>query len=260
MKTDEITVLFARFEAAVHRARGVEFWFARELQVLFDYDRWENFAASIQRACDACTQAGQAVADHFRGVTKMVPLGSGAQRQIEDVALTRYAAYLIAQNGDPRKQTIAFAQTYFAVQTRRQELIELRLVEAERLEARRRLAASEKELSGVIFERLRERDSFARIRSKGDEALFGGWTTRDMKRKLRVPEARPLADFLPAITGDHVANHRELRRALGQRGIRPENLPAEEDARKLERRLQAEKKKLPGRVRRLEIDEGGKEG
>lgn len=211
----------------------------------------------------------------------MVDVGSGAQRRIEDVALTRYAAYLIAQNGDPKKEAIAFAQTYFAVQARKQELIEARLAEIERLEARRSLAASEKELGGVVFERLRKSETFARIKSRGDAALFGGWTTRDMKKRLGVPEPRALADFLPtitikakdlanemtshnvrgkdlrseqAITTDHVANNRELRQALGRRGIKPEDLPAEEDARKLARRPRAEQKRLPGQAARMEVD------
>lgn len=201
----------------------------------------------------------------------MVSLGSGAQREVEDVLLTRYACYLVAQNGDPRKPEIAFAQTYFALQTRKQELIEARLAEHERLRARAQLAASEKELSGMIFERLGEGQSFGRIRSAGDTALFGGHTTADMKNRLGVPAARPLADFLPSITikakdlanemttfqvrqrdlrseptiaSEHVANNREVRNALGARGIRPEILPAEEDAKKLERRLKSDELKL----------------
>ena len=202
----------------------------------------------------------------------MVALGSGAERQIEDVLLTRYACYLVAQNGDPRKLEIAFAQSYFAVQTRKQELIEARLAAHERLRARTHLAASERELSGLLFERLRDQDSFARIRSSGDEALFGGRSTRHMKKRLGVPASRPLADFLPTITiktkdlanemttyhvrerdlrsetgitAQHVGNNRELRGALAKRGIRPEDLPAAEDAKKLERRLRTEERRLP---------------
>jgi DNA-damage-inducible protein D len=283
MHRDLITKLFRSFEDIAHREGDTEFWLARELQELLGYTQWRNFEQVIAKARDACAPAGLPPTDHFADVGKMVDLGSGSQRRIEDVALTRYAAYLIAMNGDPRKEAIAFAQTYFAVQTRRQELIESRLLEIERLEARRRLTASEKELSGVIFERLREHESFARIRSKGDAALFGGWTTRDMKKNLGVPEPRALADFLPtitikakdlanemtahnvkahdlrsegAITQDHVANNRALRGALGERGIRPEELPAAEDVKKLERRLQAEQKKLPGQVPRLGLDGG----
>lgn len=283
---DLITKLFRSFEEIAHREGETEFWLARELQDLLGYTQWRNFEQVVDRARQACQQAGQAVADHFAGVSKMVDLGSGATRRIEDIAVTRYGAYLIAMNGDPRKEAIAFAQTYFAVQTRKQELIESRLLEIERLEARRGLTGSEKELSGVIFERLREHESFARIRSKGDAALFGGWTTRDMKQRLGVPDPRALADFLPTITikakdlanemtthnvkaqdlrsedaisGDHVANNRALRKALGERGIRPEELPPAEDVRKLERRLLSEQKKLPGQVPRLEIEDGGDE-
>ncbi|MFN8823712.1 MAG: DNA damage-inducible protein D [Planctomycetota bacterium] len=281
MHRDLITKLFRSFENIAHRDGDTEFWLARELQELLGYTKWSNFQQVIDKARDACKNAGQAPEDHFADGGKMVDLGSGAQRRIEDVALTRYAAYLIAQNGDPKKEAIAFAQTYFAVQARKQELIEARLAEIDRLEARRSLTASERELGGVIFERLRESETFARIKSKGDAALFGGWTTRDMKKRLGVPEARALADFLPtitikakdlanemtshnvkakdlrteqAITSDHVDNNRELRQAMGRRGIKPEELPVDEDVRKLERRLQAEQKKLPGQVSRLAAD------
>lgn len=276
-----ITQLFRSFEDLAHREGEIEYWFARELRELLGYTEWRNFAAVVDRATQACANSGHRIEDHFVDVNKMVDLGSGAQRLVEDVALTRYAAYLIAQNGDPQKEAVAFAQTYFAVQARKQELIEARLAEIERLEARRSLIATEKELSGVIFERLREHESFARIRSKGDAALFGGWTTRDMKSRLGVPEARSLADFLPTITikakdlanemtshnvkakdlrtegpitEDHVDNNREIRDAMGRRGIKPEDLPPAEDVKKLERRLQSEQKKLPDQARRPEIE------
>jgi len=272
MKSDQIAALLAEFEAVARKEGGIEYWFARDLRTLFGYERWENFATLVERARTACEMAGQAVDDHFRDLTKMVRLGSGALRPVEDVALTRYGAYLLAQNGDPRKEAIAFAQTYFAVQTRRRELIEARLAENERVQARQRLSASEKELSGVIFDRLGEGDSFARIRSSGDKALFGGLTTQQMKKRLDVPEARPLADFLPTITikakdfaneitihntkendlrregaiaGEHVKNNAEVRKVLGRRGIEPERLPPAEDVRKVERRLAADEKKLP---------------
>lgn len=250
---------------------GTEFWNARDLQMLLGYARWENFAKVIDKAITACENSGHDPKDHFLGITKMVDLGSGAKRRIEDIALTRYACYLIAQNGDPSKDPIAFAQTYFAVQTRKQEIIERRLAEAERISARRKLSQSEKELSGIIFDRLRSNESFARIRSKGDTALFGGRTTQDMKSKLAVPTGRPLADFLPTITikakdfaneitnfnikqnnlgnepgitYEHVKNNQEIRKLLVERGIVPETLPPAEDVKKVERRLKSEQKKL----------------
>jgi len=257
---------------------GTEFWCARDLQMLLGYRQWRNFAAVVDKAITSCQNAGYDPKDHFAGISKMVTLGSGATREIEDIALTRYACYLIAQNGDPSKDEIAFAQTYFAVQTRKQEIIETRLAEAERLGARHKLTQSEKELSGIIFERLGEGQSFAAIRSKGDRALFGGRTTQDMKAKLGVPARRPLADFLPtisikakdfaneitnfnikqndmrtqwAITGEHVKNNEEVRKLLIDRGIVPEELPPAEDVKKVERRLASEQKKLPKRVERL---------
>ncbi|MBI5364070.1 MAG: DNA damage-inducible protein D [Planctomycetes bacterium] len=272
MDKGEIVRLFRSFEALVHEVDELEIWFARDLQRLLGYERWENFEAVLERGKEAARQMGWRTGDHFRDATKMVPRGSGAHREVEDVMLTRYACYLLAQNGDPRKVEVAFAQTYFAMQTRKQELVEQRLSEHERLRARAQLAASEKDLSAVIYERTEDEASFARIRSTGDAALFGGRTTQQMKRKLGVPGARPLADFLPTITvkakdlanemttlhvrvraledepsiaREHASNNRELRAALGKRGIRPEDLPAEEDVRKLERRLQSEVERLP---------------
>ncbi|MCX5685028.1 MAG: DNA damage-inducible protein D [Planctomycetota bacterium] len=277
MKKELIRTLHSRFEQMVRldTEHGTEFWLARDLQTLLGYARWENFAKVIEKAVTACATAGYSPDDHFLEITKMVDLGSGAQREIEDIALTRYACYLIAQNGDPSKDAIAFAQTYFAVQTRKQEIIEAQLAERERLSARKKLTRSEKELSGIIYERLGDSDSFARIRSKGDHALFGGMTTQDMKNRLNVPRGRALADFLPTITikakdfaneitnfnikqndllsepritGEHVRNNQEVRRLLVGRGIVPERLPAAEDVKKVERRLQTEQKKLPGQV------------
>jgi len=256
-----------------------EFWCARDLQMLLGYAKWENFAKVIDKAITACQNSGYDPKDHFLDIRKMVDLGSGAKREIDDIALTRYACYLIAQNGDPAKEQIAFAQTYFAVQTRKQEVIQKRLAEAERVSARKKLTQSEKELSGIIFDRLRNNESFARIRSKGDTALFGGKTTQDMKDKLSVPAGRPLADFLPTITikakdfaneitnfnieqndlrtkpritGEHVKNNEEVRRLLVDRGIAPERLPAAEDVKKVQRRLQAEQKKLPQQIEGFE--------
>jgi DNA-damage-inducible protein D len=273
MKKEVIGRLHASFEQLVHQDPETtgEFWFARDLQELLGYARWENFANAISRAKTSCKAAGVDDSDHFLDVTKMVDVGSGAKRSIDDVALTRYACYLIAQNGDPSKEAIAFAQTYFAVQTRKQELIEQRLVEVERLSARKKLTFSEKELSGIIFERVGDQYSFGRIRSKGDVALFGGKTTQDMKNRLSVPEGRPLADFLPTITikakdfaneitnfnikkdglrsepaisDEHVKNNRDVRDLLMQRGIQPEALPAAEDIKKVERHLVSDTKKL----------------
>lgn len=281
MKKDLITQLHTSFERIVHAhpETGVEFWFARDLQPILGYAKWENFIKVIEKAKAACANTGHAGSDHFLDVRKMVPLGSGAQREIEDIALTRYAAYLIAQNGDPSKDPIAFAQTYFAMQTRKQELIENRLAETERLSARKKLTTSEKQLSGIIYERVGDEQGFARIRSKGDQALFGGITTQQMKGRLGVPVNRPLADFLPTITikakdfaneitnfniakGDlraepeiaqeHVKNNSDVRCLLTKRGIVPEQLPAAEDVKKVERRLGSEAKKISKSVEPLD--------
>jgi len=280
MKKEVIAKLHADFEGLVHVEPDskVEFWLARDLQEQLGYANWQNFAKVIDRAKLSCETAGTAVSDHFIDVSKKVDLGSGAQREIEDVMLTRYACYLIAQNGDPAKEEIAFAQSYFAIQTRKQELVEQRIDELERLSARKKLSDSEKLLSGLIFQRLADNQSFARIRSKGDEALFGGKTTQSMKKRLNVPEGRALADFLPTITikakdfaneitvfnmkktvfpsetaiaDEHVKNNKEVRRALTVSGIKPEELPADEDMKKVERRLESEKKKLPKSAKAL---------
>jgi len=256
----------------------LEFWFARDLQAPLGYARWENFLTAIKRAIESCESTGYETEHHFRGVTKMVPLGSGSERPIEDFMLTRYACYLIAQNGDPRKEQIAFAQSYFAIQTRKQELIEERLKLMGRLEAREKLRASEKSLSDNIYERGVDDSGFGRIRSKGDAALFGGHTTRAMKEKFGITLTRPLADFLPTltiaaknlatemtnhnvqesdlqdevpITREHIQNNSTVRRMLGERGIKPENLPPEEDIKKLERRVKSAQKKLEKNSGRL---------
>ena len=256
----------------------VEIWFARDLQPLLGYARWENFQVAINRAVESCKTQGVNVDDHFREVTKMVTLGSGATREVQDYMLTRYACYLIAQNGDPRKEQIAFAQSYFAVQTRKAELIEERLNHISRLETRERLRASEKQLSQNIYERGVDEKGFGRIRSKGDTALFGGHTTEDMKQRLGIKGTRPLADFLPtltiaaknlatemtnynvekadlygetSITLEHIQNNRSVREMLGKRGIKPEELPAAEDIKKLERRVAAEEKKLEKSAEKL---------
>ena len=278
MKQEIISQLHSSFELAVNESDGVEYWFARDLQELLGYSKWENFIKVIEKAKIASTNAKQDVSDHFLDVRKMVDLGSEAKREIEDIMLTRYACYLIAQNGDPRKNEIAFAMNYFAVQTRKQELLEQRLKEWERLQAREKLTISEKELSGLIFQIGIDNAGFARIRSRGDKALFGGKTTLDMKTRLSIPDNRPLADFLPtitikakdfaneltnvnirksdlesenAITKEHVKNNKDVRGLLLKSGIRPENLPPEEDIKKVERKVKSENKKLLKETKKL---------
>lgn len=199
MKQEIIVQLNKDFEGSAHVENGVEFWMARDIQRLLDYTQWRNFLLVVDKAKTACLKSGQIVSDHFADVSKMVDLGSGSQRPVEDMKLTRYACYLIAQNGDPRKEQIAFAQSYFAIQTRKQELLEERIALVERLQARQKLADTESKLSGIVYERGVDGEGFARLRSKGDQALFGGNSTLDMKNKMGVPVKKPLADFLPTI-------------------------------------------------------------
>ena len=271
MERKQIEFYKNSFDDIIHEIDGVEFWYARELQRLLGYEQWRNFALILQKAETSCEAAGFNITDHFAEVSKMVPIGSGAERSIKDYMLTRYACYLIAQNGDPKKEEIAFAQSYFAVQTRKQELIEERITYIERFEARGRLRESEKRLSQNIYERGVDDAGFGRIRSKGDAALFGGYTTQQMKERLGVKAKRPLADFLPtltiaaknlatemtnynveqkdlqgesAITVEHVQNNSSVRSMLGERGIKPEELPPAEDMKKLERRVKATEKKI----------------
>ena len=271
MKTEIIQTLSNHFEDHSQTTEnGIEFWFARDLQHLLGYSEWRNFHKVIVKAKTSCEAAGNQIADHFVEANKMVPLGSGSEREIEDIMLTRYAAYLIAQNGDPRKEQIAFAQNYFAVQTRKLEIIEQRIRDWERLQARQKLSLSEKELSQLIYQKTGNDKNFGLIRSKGDQALFGK-STQQMKLKLGIPKNRALADFLPTITikakdfateitvfntkekdlrserqisAEHITNNRGVRSILMKRGIKPEDLPAEEDLKKLERRVKSEPKKL----------------
>jgi DNA-damage-inducible protein D len=267
MKKELIIELFERFESACYLYNNLECWSARDLQEILSYTKWDNFLNVIEKAKKSCENAGGAVSNHFADIGKMVDLGSGSQREITDMALTRYACYLIAQNGNPSKNEVAFAQTYFAVQTRKQEIIEQRLLDIARVAAREKLSKSEKKLSGIIYERGVDDKGFALIRSKGDQALFGGFSTNDMK----IPDNRPLADFLPTLTikakdfateltshnvvekdlkgetqiaKEHIDNNIAVRKILGERGVKPERLPAVDDVKKVKRKLESEEKKL----------------
>ena len=270
METDLIHNLTDSFEAHAQRSdTNVEFWLARDLQHLLGYSEWRNFSLVISKAKIACEISGHSVSDHFVDVNKMVGLGSSSQRAVDDIMITRYACYLIAQNGDSKKQEIAFAQTYFAMQTRRAELIEQQLLEAERVSARRKLSTTEKELSHIIYEQTGSDNNFGLIRSKGDQALFGK-STQSMKAQWNVPDNRPLADFAPTIilkakdfateitifnaranqlnteeniSKEHVTNNEAVRNTLIERGIHPEKLLPAEDVKKVERRLISEEKK-----------------
>jgi len=278
MKRELLVRLHGEFEKYAQREEEIEYWLARDLQALLGYEKWENFLHVIEKAKIACLNSKQIIGDHFPDIGKMVTIGSGAPRDIGDIKLTRYACYLIAQNGDPRKPEIAFAQTYFAIQTRKQELIEQRMADWERLQAREKLTISEKELSRVIYERGIDDKGFGRIRSKGDAALFGDYSIQEMKDKMGVPTNRALADFLPTITikakdfanevtnvqvtqqdlrselevtREHIKNNLDVRKLLTDRKIVPENLPPAEDVKKLERRLKSEEKKLSKQTRNL---------
>ncbi|MDE3181867.1 MAG: DNA damage-inducible protein D [Bacteroidota bacterium] len=270
MKKEQIKELFRRFEATASNIEGVECWSAREMQPLLGYSKWENFENVIKKAKQSCRNAGEEVSNHFPDVRKTIPMPKGAEKEIDDILLTRYACYLIAQNGDSRKEEISFAQNYFAVQTRRSELVEKRLLEYERVKAREKLIQTEKNLSGILYERGIDNQGFAVIRSKGDQALFR-LSTPQLKRKMGVPGNRPVADFLPTISikakdlaaemtsintqskdlkgqnpieNEHIDNSKAVREMLTKRGIVPENLPPAEDVKKLQRKLQGEEKKM----------------
>lgn len=271
MKKELIVELFQKLESVKQVQEGVEYWSSRDMQEILGYTQWKNFQKVIEKAKLACEQSGVNVSDHFSDIGKMIELGKGALREVEDVALTRYACYLVAQNGDTAKSEIAFAQTYFAVQTRKQEIIEQRLLDVARVNAREKLTKSEKKLSGILYERGVDDKGFAIIRSKGDQILFGGQTTQMMKQRLGVPENKPLADFLPTLTikakdfaneltshnievkdlkgqdsigQEHIENNKAVRKMLLERGVKPETLPPSEDVAKVRRKIESEDKKL----------------
>ena len=281
MNRDKLNELHQQFESAAHSDGAVTYWYAREIQLLLDYSRWENFETAISRAKTACENSNQPLENHFRDVTKMVDIGSSARREQEDYKLTRYACYLIAQNGDSRKEAIAFAQSYFAFQTRKQEILEDRLLLAERIQARAKLTETEKQLSTTLYEHGVDDKGFGTIRSRGDNALFGGNNTATMKHRLGIKGSQVLADFLPTVTlkakefaaaitefnvrkldlwgtktiGDeHVKNNLDVRGVLAKSNIRPEDLPPEEDIKKLERRVKSEEKKMLKSERGLSVE------
>lgn len=283
MKKEQVQLLFDRFEQARYLFNEIECWSARDLQQILGYSDWRNFLKAVTKAKEACHNSGEATSDHFVEANKMITLGKGGERKVEDIGLTRYACYLVAQNGDSSKNEVAFAQTYFAVQTRKQEIIEKGLLDLERISAREKLSKSEKKLSGIIYERGVDEKGFALIRSRGDKALFGGFTTNDMKQKLLIPLTRPLADFLPTLTikakdfateltshnvvekdlkgqekisGEHIDNNLAIRKMLQKRGVQPEKLPPAEDIAKIKRKLYKEEKKTIKKIKKSDNNKG----
>lgn len=277
MKSDLVAHYRQSFESIVQQHQGTECWSARDLQPLLGYDEWRNFLQVIEKAMESCKNSKQEPKYHFVGVNKLIETGKGAERQVEDYLLTRYACYLIAQNGDPRKEVIAFAQSYFALQTRKQELIEERVALQERIDARAKLTETEKRLSANLYERGVDERGFARVRSRGDAALFGGKTTKEMKKRYGI-KAGALADRLPTITikakdfateltnfnvekedmqgevkitKEHVKNNEGVRTLLTKRGIKPEELPAEEDVQKLKKKVEKQQKQLADGAQRF---------
>ncbi len=283
MKPEVINNYFNEFNSFVYEADGLEFWFARDLQNLLGYSKWDNFLNVIEKAKTACRNSGIKIYDHFADTARVTKMPNGGDKEVSDIFLTRYACYLIAQNGDSSKEQIAFAMSYFAIQTRKQELLEKRIIEIERLQIREKLSYSEKMLSGMIFEKGADSQGFAMIKSKGDQALFGGYNTSEMKKRLGVPNKRSLADFLPMITIkakdfaneitifnlkkdgsaksidgislDHEQNNRDVRKLLLQKGIKPEDLPAEEDVKKLQRKLKSNDKLIIKNTKKLKSKE-----
>jgi len=278
MKKEIIKKLNKNFEEAAYEEDGLEYWLARDLQALLGYTEWRNFLNAINKAKVSCKNADIEPNYHFVDINKTIKMPKGASKKISDIMLTRYACYLIAQNGDPKKEQIAFAQSYFALQTRKQELLEERIELAERIAAREKLIQTETELSKIIYERGVDNQGFGRIRSKGDKALFGGYTTMKMKKKLNIPTNRPLADFLPTITikakdlateitnfnvkkrdlkgeypitNEHVKNNKDVRDLLGKSNIKPEELPAEVDIKKLQRKVKTENKNILKEAKKL---------
>lgn len=271
MNPKTVKSLTTNFEDNKHQTKeGVDFWYARDLQKLLGYIQWRNFEKIIKRAQKSCKSAGVPMQDHFADVSKSIISGKGATFETNDIILTRYACYLIAQNGDPSKSQIAFAQAYFAVQTRKLELLEEKINQIERIKAREKLSKSEKQLSRMIYEKTKNEKAFGYIRSKGDEALFG-LSTAKMKVKWAIPKSKPLADFAPTvvlkgkdfanemtvfntqeknlnktreITEEHVENNKIVRSAMKERGIIPENLKPEADVAKVKRKLNIKKKEL----------------